>query len=239
MMGALSKELFGAQLKDRLGSLGLTIADRVINDLWVHFTLLRQWKGKTNLVSRALSEIELVDLHYAESLAGLRLIQKQYGRLVDVGSGAGFPGWVLAVALAPLSSLLLEPRRKRVSFLELATAQTGHMSIRVAATHLLQCDRELLAPDGPLQGLVVSRATLPPDTLWKELAQSALTGYEVLVWTTPQDCATHSAQASEYGWTTGETISLPWHAGHCILDCRPQGTLSAATSGSSSGSPDY
>jgi 16S rRNA (guanine527-N7)-methyltransferase len=55
--------------------------------------------------------------HYAESLAALELLEPEDRVLVDVGSGAGFPGWVLAAARPGLEVTLVEARQRKWSFL--------------------------------------------------------------------------------------------------------------------------
>src|SRR5262245_64293513 len=61
--------------------------------------LLIQWQGRINLIGPA-SPAEIWTRHVADSLQLLPLIGSKAGRLVDLGSGAGFPGLVLAIALS-------------------------------------------------------------------------------------------------------------------------------------------
>jgi 16S rRNA (guanine527-N7)-methyltransferase len=59
----------------------------------------------------------VVERHYGEALEGLASIPSGARTLVDVGSGAGFPGIVLAAARPDLEVTLVEPREKRWAFL--------------------------------------------------------------------------------------------------------------------------
>jgi 16S rRNA (guanine527-N7)-methyltransferase len=80
-----------------------------------------------------------VEKHFLDSLTLMPVIQ-QYGleqqgdgetTLVDVGTGAGFPGLVLAIALPKLAVTLVEPRQKRVSFLRHIIRTLGLTNVQV------------------------------------------------------------------------------------------------------------
>lgn len=87
------------------------------------------WNTRVNLVSRkeAAPWIHLQDsLWFASRPPG--------GSLVDIGTGAGFPGLVTALARPDLQVTLVEPRQKKQAFLEAAVAAlgTGNVTLRVA-----------------------------------------------------------------------------------------------------------
>ena len=75
---------------------------------------LDRWRGKINLTG-ALTAEELA-AHTLESVLGSGLIAHGE-RVVDIGSGAGFPGLPLAIARPDLSVTLVEPRQKKAAFL--------------------------------------------------------------------------------------------------------------------------
>jgi 16S rRNA (guanine527-N7)-methyltransferase len=82
------------------------------------------------------------------------------GRLVDVGSGAGLPGLVLAILLPEVSVTLLEPMLRRVTFLEEAVAALSLDNVRVHRSRAEQCPE--------LQGTFdvgTARAVAPLDRL--------------------------------------------------------------------------
>ena len=82
--------------------------------LSVFLAELDRWRRKTNLTG-ALSAEELTE-HALEALVGSDLIANGE-RVIDIGSGAGFPGLPLAIVRADASMTLLEPRGKRAAFL--------------------------------------------------------------------------------------------------------------------------
>jgi 16S rRNA (guanine527-N7)-methyltransferase len=81
---------------------------------------LERWNPRFGLVNAA-GRGELVVKHVLDSLAGWRAVRDAAGpggSVLDVGSGAGFPGIPLAVALPGLSFTLLERMARRVAFLK-------------------------------------------------------------------------------------------------------------------------
>jgi len=86
--------------------------------------LLERWNIRYNLVSRRLGSAEIQGLVF-ECLAALPLLGARGGKLLDVGSGAGLPGLVLAIASPCLRATLLEPRLRRATFLDVAIRDLG------------------------------------------------------------------------------------------------------------------
>jgi len=91
-----------------------SLPDSVLARLATYLAELDAWRRKVNLTGR-LSPRELA-LHTLESVLGSRLIAHGE-RVVDIGSGAGFPGLPLAIARDDLDVSLVEPRSKRCAFL--------------------------------------------------------------------------------------------------------------------------
>lgn len=87
--------------------------------LWIHYMELIRWNRRLSLVGPGTFG-EVLSRHYGESLAALELLEPEDRNLVDIGSGAGFPGFVLAAARPDLEVTLVEARQKKWSFLSLA-----------------------------------------------------------------------------------------------------------------------
>lgn len=103
-----------------------------------HYSLLNDWNRRLNL-TRITAPKDAARRHYAESLCGARLIGD--GRKVlDVGSGAGFPGIPLAVIRPDLSVTALEPNLKKAIFLREAKARLGLTNFEVDQARLEDFD---------------------------------------------------------------------------------------------------
>jgi 16S rRNA (guanine(527)-N(7))-methyltransferase RsmG len=93
-----------------------------------HLEEVCRWRDAVNLVGR-LSEEDLVR-HALESALGTRLLDAD-DEIVDIGSGAGFPG--IPLAALGHSVTLLEPRERRAAFLRHALRAIGGLNARVLA----------------------------------------------------------------------------------------------------------
>ena len=104
--------------------------------LYAHYAELLRWNERLGLIGPG-TENEIIVRHYGESLAALRLIPDSAATAVDLGSGAGFPGFVLAAARPGLATTLVEARERKWSFLVAAARKAAlpcHcLNARVAA----------------------------------------------------------------------------------------------------------
>ncbi|MBP9491015.1 MAG: 16S rRNA (guanine(527)-N(7))-methyltransferase RsmG [Aliarcobacter sp.] len=106
-------------LKQLLEENNLSFENKFYEDCDVFIKLLQQWGMVHNLSGRlARSDIEE---NILDSLYPLNFIDK-YESFADIGTGAGYPGLILAMALRDVKSYLIEPRIKRVSFLNFVKA---------------------------------------------------------------------------------------------------------------------
>jgi 16S rRNA (guanine527-N7)-methyltransferase len=95
--------------------------------LEVYAELLREWQGRMNLVANSTLE-DVWRRHFLDSAQLFRLLRPESSGgpspLFDLGSGAGFPGMVLAIMGVP-NVTLIESIQKKASFLREVAAQTG------------------------------------------------------------------------------------------------------------------
>ncbi len=115
----------------------------------VHRELLESWRRVMDLVGPGP-----VDEHFADAEGAVAGLDAQ-GPWVDLGSGAGFPGIMLAARWPKAQVTLVERRQKRVAFLEEVLARAGLANARVFAGDVATLDR------GVWHG-VISRAYKPP-----------------------------------------------------------------------------
>ena len=103
------------ELRAQAHTLGLTLTDEMMQKLREYVRLLLSWNEKINLTA-IKTPAEIYEKHFLDSLLPLSQWEMR-GSLLDVGSGAGFPGMVLALARPDLQVTVLEPTGKRCVFL--------------------------------------------------------------------------------------------------------------------------
>jgi 16S rRNA (guanine527-N7)-methyltransferase len=148
---------FREALEQGAAGLGIDLSQELVRDLTKHYELLIKWASKMNLTA-IKDPVEAAHLHALDSLLFAELIDgEDRSKTVDVGSGAGFPGIPLALVRPNLQMVLLEPIRKRASFLRVALAELK-LDAEVVEGRLDDTNPEGLWP----AELIVSRATIPP-----------------------------------------------------------------------------
>jgi len=106
-------------LEEGLAAMGITLDGQAKARLLTYCAELLRWSAKINLVAKAPLR-EIWEIHFLDSLSLLRVLPplgEAQPPLLDIGTGAGFPGLALKAARPELPVILVEPRQKRVSFL--------------------------------------------------------------------------------------------------------------------------
>lgn len=132
-MTAAERDVFRQELMACAAVLPVEVGAKEVAAFERHAGLLLEWNRRINL-TRIVAPAEMAVRHFGESLAVAALIGRDARAVVDVGSGAGFPGVVCAVVRPDLDVVLLEPRGKRAVFLKEVTR--GMENVRVQALRL-------------------------------------------------------------------------------------------------------
>ena len=124
----------------------------------------------------ARASARAVDVHVADSLVAVELVELEaISTLVDIGSGAGMPGAVLAVALPDCEVRLLESQRRKCAFLE------GLLKAAAVANAEVVCARAEQWQEGREQHDVATARALGPQALVLEYAAPLLRAGGLLV----------------------------------------------------------
>ena len=142
-----------ALLKEGAAALNLELAPATLEHLQIYLEELKLWNAKTNLTGLK-TDRDIVIKHFLDSLAVLPWLDGA-ASLVDLGSGGGFPGMVLKLALPQLALTLVEARERKAAFLEYLAARLRLTGVEVVQTHLTPF---LAKKREPKVAAVVSRA---------------------------------------------------------------------------------
>ena len=118
-------------IKKRLMINDIPFKNNLPERLEIYLSLIKEWNQKMDLTS-VTDDDETIDRHFIDSLSILKsdLIPEE-ASFIDIGTGAGFPGLVLALARDDLQITLIDAQMKRLSFLESVIRATGRGNIRL------------------------------------------------------------------------------------------------------------
>ena len=186
-------------------------------NLFVHYEELRRWAGTIALIGPGAVG-ELFERHYAESLAALPWLSEGSpemapesasggagARLLDLGSGAGFPGWILAAVRPDLEVTLVEARERKWAFLATA-ARRARLSCRCLNARV---SARSLADIPDRVDLVTVRALRLEARTWSALLPHLAPGARVLLW------SGEVAERPPLPFVAGRTLSLS--GSHLVL----------------------
>ena len=148
-----------AQLAAAASTLGLNLSGATLQRLMEYLSLLQRWNKVYNLTALRDPD-EMLSHHLIDCLAALPALRRQVAtmangtvRILDVGSGGGLPGVVLAVAQPDWQVSCVDTVAKKSSFVRQAAAE-----LRLDNLRGLHARVEKLDPDDSRYGVITSRA---------------------------------------------------------------------------------
>ncbi|MFM2105721.1 MAG: hypothetical protein RL338_753 [Chloroflexota bacterium] len=177
---------FGTALDAGLEALGIELSPASRTGIEAHVRLLLAWTAAINLTAVRDPE-RVATAHVIDSLAALPLLRELGAAdLLDIGSGGGFPGLPLALALPARRALLVESIGKKARFLETAVADLVALgSLRGGAVSVATARAEALGGDPAHRGrwpIVVARAVASLEELVGLAAPLLAPGGRLVAW---------------------------------------------------------
>lgn len=209
-------QLTSQSVREALAPFGVDVDHRLAGQISRYVETLLFWNHKVNLTAITSHE-EILRRHFGESMFGAQLIDRRDGLLVDVGSGAGFPGLALKLACPSLRVRLIEPVLKKAVFLSEVIRALDLSGVEVLRGRIEEF--EDLSAD-----FVTARAvgSLPELLDWSHRALLQQSG-TVLLWLGREDAATASGDAR---WNWDDPVAIPSSASRVILSGTPVGSAS-------------
>lgn len=114
-----------SQFIQDLKELGVSLTDKQIEQFLIYYELLTEWNSFMNLT--AITEYEdVLKKHFLDSVSLIQAVDvRKELTLIDVGTGAGFPGLALKIAYPELKVTLLDSLQKRIQFLDAVIEKLG------------------------------------------------------------------------------------------------------------------
>lgn len=119
------KEYDISKFQSDLHALGITLTDKQIEQFLTYYEMLVEWNEFMNLT--AITEYdEVMKKHFIDSISLIKAVDVTKSiSVIDVGTGAGFPGLALKIAYPNLQVTLLDSLNKRIQFLNEVISKLG------------------------------------------------------------------------------------------------------------------
>ncbi|MBC8499723.1 MAG: 16S rRNA (guanine(527)-N(7))-methyltransferase RsmG [Candidatus Atribacteria bacterium] len=121
-------------LIDGARRMGINLHEEQIKKFSRYLELLVQWNQKINLTSLKTPQ-EIVIKHFLDSISCIQAIKRyiniEGASIVDVGTGAGFPGMPVKIVCPSVSLFLLEARKKKILFLEKIIEEMNFQQVEI------------------------------------------------------------------------------------------------------------
>jgi len=115
-------------LVEGLHRMSLNLSDQMIDQLMAYLNLIEKWNRVYNLTAIRERD-EMIKLHFLDSLSILNYVEMEH--VLDVGSGAGFPGIVLAITKPELKVTVMDSVNKKTTFMQQVKSELSLSNLNV------------------------------------------------------------------------------------------------------------
>ncbi len=186
------------QMRQLLEAFGVPLQRETLEAVVAYTEILLKWNRRINLTGIKERE-EIWRRHFGESFYLLRIVDLSRGRLVDIGSGAGFPGLALKLVCPLLQVVLLEPASKKAAFLREVARQLHLRDVEVARQRWEEWRKEI----SPGQfDFITLRAVGGQEKFVSDASEVLGPGGKILLLLGSAGAARVGASSSSYDWRT-------------------------------------
>ena len=134
------------QISKSLWSYGFFASAPFCDQIRTYIGFLLRWNQKISLTA-IVDRSEVLRMHFGESVFAVKQVPVEKGRLADVGSGAGFPGIPIAMASPQVQATLIEPNKRKATFLSEVVRSLKLPNVIVLRSRIEDVDPKAVAFD--------------------------------------------------------------------------------------------
>lgn len=192
---------------------GISSDDRLCERIRSYISLLLRWNERVSLTT-VTDPAEILKFHFGESFLAASAVPIQFGRLADVGSGAGFPGIPLAMIAPDLHVTLIESNLKKSAFLSEIVRSLDLPHVAVIRSRM-----EEIRIDSAAFDFVTARAVGTFEDLLSWSAQVLADSGKLVLWVGGEDAALISRNSQ---WFWRDPIQIPGSKNRLLLVGSPK-----------------
>ena len=205
-------EIGNRQIREALSSFAISPTEDQISKIREYMALLIQWNRSVSLTS-ITDPIDIVGRHFGESMYASKLLPVENCRLVDIGTGAGFPGLALKIACPGIQLSLIESNKKKCAFLSEVVRTLGFNDVEVRPERF-----EEIRPETVHANIITCRAVGQFKKLLRWSANAVARRGHLLLWVGAEDSTRIVRNAD---WTWQPAARIPDSQRRFILIGRP------------------
>lgn len=121
---------FQGLMKDAAKDVDMDLTDKQYEQFIKYMRLVQEWNQKINLTT-IIEDEEFIKKHFIDSIKAFKSNElKEAKTLIDVGTGAGFPGLPIAIMKDDIQVTLLDSLNKKINFLNLVVEELGLKNVK-------------------------------------------------------------------------------------------------------------
>jgi 16S rRNA (guanine527-N7)-methyltransferase len=196
----INSEISHGKIMEALAPFAIRLSDDQIAKVQVYVRLLLKWNKLTSLTT-ITNPAEIVSRHFGESTFASNLLPVEDGRLVDIGTGAGFPGLALKILSPNVQVTLVESNKKKCAFLA-EVART----LELSGVEVLSMRFEELRPDENCANFITARAVGGFSNLLRWSKSALCERGHLLLWVGGEDI---TSITNAKGWIWNPPARIP------------------------------
>ena len=186
-------------IRKALSEFQIDVNTNQIAQIQEYIRLLLVWNEKVNLTA-IRDPLEILYRHFCESMFATKVVDLGQCRLVDIGTGAGFPGLALKILLPEVQIILVESNIKKATFLAEVVRALGITGANVMVSRYEELGEEI----APVDFLLV-RALGEFEVFLKWAASERVDAKKVILWLGASDVE-EVRKRSRWAWESAVTV---------------------------------